>query len=243
VSGEASDPGSRVGSAAASGDGSDAGQLGRDLSRREMGGALAGLAVVFGTLAVFDLLQGGPEQLSTTGRWLGDAVKWAQTGAVLLILRYGQGKPVSWIGIEVPRWKDLGLAVLTGVAAVLAGSVLAGALLGALGTEPDLSTLTFLRSLPFLQKVFVVVTAGITEELLYRAYAIEAIEAVTGSTTLAVVVSTAVFVGLHVPYWGLATGVGQALSALVLAGAYVWRRNLAVPAGAHILVDALGVFT
>ena len=81
-----------------------------------------------------------------------------------------------------------------------------------------------------------VARAGIAEEVFYRGYAIERIEALTGNRWLAALLPLAAFAAFHYRQ-GLA-GVFLALVlGAILTGFYLWKRNLVANMLAHFLVD------
>jgi membrane protease YdiL (CAAX protease family) len=93
----------------------------------------------------------------------------------------------------------------------------------------------------------VVLTASVTEELLFRAYPIERLARLTGARWPGALLSLAAFVAFHLHdgTWGHVVGVVLPLRA-VMTGLYLWRRNVVVII-THFLLDlplvlvALGV--
>ena len=82
----------------------------------------------------------------------------------------------------------------------------------------------------------VVMRAGIAEEIFYRGFAIERIEALTGSTFLAAVVPLVLFAAFH-----FSQGVAGVLISLFVGaaatGIYLWKRNLTILIAAHFTLD------
>jgi uncharacterized protein len=69
--------------------------------------------------------------------------------------------------------------------------------------ETDLAEgVSRISALPVGVLVLLVITAGITEEILYRGYPIERLAAMTGNVWLGAVAAYVVFVGLHIPVFG-----------------------------------------
>jgi uncharacterized protein len=93
---------------------------------------------------------------------------------------------------------------------------------------------TISRSLPV---TFLTITrAGFAEELFYRGYAIERIQALTGNKWLAAIVSLLAFGLFH--FWLGASGVFLALVlGAVITAFYMWKRDLLAAIFAHFLVD------
>ena len=90
--------------------------------------------------------------------------------------------------------------------------------------------------LPLWLITMIVFRAGIVEELFYRGYAIERLEAMGLGKFAAVAVPLLIFAAAH--YTG---GAANVLIALViggiLSGFYLWRRDLVANMIAHTLVD------
>jgi membrane protease YdiL (CAAX protease family) len=90
--------------------------------------------------------------------------------------------------------------------------------------------------LPMWVTVLVVLRAGIVEELFYRGYAINRLQALSGSKVVAVVVPLLIFAIFH-----YTQGAGGVLISLlmgaVLTAIYLWKRNLLIVMLAHFLVD------
>ncbi|RYE96217.1 MAG: CPBP family intramembrane metalloprotease [Oxalobacteraceae bacterium] len=137
------------------------------------------------------------------------------------------------IGLARPRWSDLGWgagAALTGIALAVATSMVLAAwgftvvaneqVYGSLATRPTWLIL------------MIVVGAVISEEAVFRATVIPAIEAASGSTVLAIAVSTTAFALPHISY-GIAKLPITFAGGLVLAGVFVWRRSLFTTVIAH----------
>ena len=77
---------------------------------------------------------------------------------------------------------------------------------------------------------------AIAEEVLYRGYAIERIEALTGSRWMAALIALGAFAAFHYRQ-GLAGIVIAFLLGAILTGFYLWKRNLVANIFAHFLVD------
>jgi len=209
-------------------------------SPREMVAVLFGLLFIFG-LGLWVTWRGPSAELTPAHLWYSDGLKWLITGILLVTVVYWERNGVSSIGFRRPGWLDWVLIPLVAIAMILAEQFIGQPLLKLLHTEMDTSTVNFFQGLPIYRKIILVVTAGFTEEIMYRGYTIERIEALTNSTTLAVLISTIAFIGVHLPAFGLGNVIQQTIVTLILAIVYAWRRNLVAPIGAHIILDAIGV--
>ena len=91
---------------------------------------------------------------------------------------------------------------------------------------------------PFGYRCFIVVTAAVTEEVLYRAYAIGVGAVVLGSLWLACVVSVIAFTLAHFR-WGLAHLLSVFIAAAVLTALFAITRNVWVCILAHAVVNGV----
>lgn len=198
--------------------------------------ALAGIPIyawIVAPLLITDRLSATAEAMT------GYAVSWLLTAAVLLLVLFGERLPLRSIGLRRLSLRDGFLAVSAGVLLSLLVPVLTVAinsLLGADGTSEivDLGSTTATGLL-----AFGVVTAAFTEEVLFRGYAIERLEALTGRRWLAGIISLAFFVSVHLATWSPAHAFGVVLPlGAALTGLYLWKRSLAVVIVAHLLADA-----
>ncbi len=91
----------------------------------------------------------------------------------------------------------------------------------------------------YLAVAIILVAGG--EEWLYRGYAIERLERLTGSPIVAAALSTAAFCLVHFPIWGAGPALTTAVSGGILAGLYLWRRDVLMLMIAHIATDLYGL--
>ncbi|MGA9852803.1 MAG: CPBP family intramembrane glutamic endopeptidase [Gammaproteobacteria bacterium] len=94
-----------------------------------------------------------------------------------------------------------------------------------------------ISSIPYWLNILIVVRAAVSEEILFRGYAIGRLEGLTGSRAVAAVVSCAVFTYDHVGYWGWHRVFIAGFAGILLTLLYLWRRNLWVYMLAHFIVD------
>lgn len=164
----------------------------------------------------------------------GLAAMWVFAIAVLVLLRRAPRTPVR--PTLRLTWADLGIAVAVGVAAALLVPVLTLGATLVLG-ETGLATTAGQASVPIL--ALSILTAAVTEEVLYRASPIELLRERRAPGWLVFALPWAVFVVAHLGSWSLAhiIGVVVPLGAL-MTGLYLWRRNLTVNIIAHAIIDA-----
>jgi membrane protease YdiL (CAAX protease family) len=78
--------------------------------------------------------------------------------------------------------------------------------------------------------------AGIAEEVFYRGYAIERIEALTGNRAIAAAVPLLIFAGSHFSQGPAGILITFVIGAIATA-IYLWKRNLLILIIAHFMVD------
>jgi len=98
-----------------------------------------------------------------------------------------------------------------------------------------------LARLPTWYLALDVVIVAAAEEWLYRAYAIERLQAITGSAGAAAALSLAAFGLAHLPLWGPGVALTTLVSGGVLTALYVWRRDITALVLAHVATDLYGL--
>lgn len=157
----------------------------------------------------------------------------ALTAFVLWIVTAKERLPLSSIGIRTERiWKSLGWGVV--IAAVCLAAAIACILsykaLGiSYGEGPGIS-----RSIPLT--ILTVIRAGIAEEVLYRGFAIERLQALTGNKWIAAGLPLFLFAAFHFRQ-GLAGIFIAFLLGAILTAFYLWKRDLLANIFGHFLTD------
>lgn len=83
-----------------------------------------------------------------------------------------------------------------------------------------------------------VVTAGVTEEFIFRAYIIERLQTLSVSTWICAVISIVTFVLAHMSGWNLTHILGVVLPmAVILTILYLWKRNVTFVIIIHTIID------
>lgn len=158
----------------------------------------------------------------------------ALVAVLLWIVVKGERQPLSSIGIGgMGVWRTIawGLAGVLMIAVGLAACLGIFALLGVHYGQPG-SPL----SVSMWATTLTVARAGIAEEVFYRGYAIERLEALTGSRWIAALVPLVCFAAFHYRQGAAGVFVALVLGA-ILTGLYLWKRNLIANIIAHFLVD------
>jgi uncharacterized protein len=158
----------------------------------------------------------------------------ALVALLLWIVRVGERMPLASIGLKrqpvfsAVLWT---LAVMVAFAAVLFGCL--GVVLPALG----LSYGSGGGPAAAVPVTLVVVTrAGLAEEVFYRGYAIERIEALTGNRWVAALIPLILFASFHYSQ-GVAGVIIALMIGAVATAVYLWKRNLTILIAAHFLLD------
>jgi len=199
-----------------------------------------GLAIaLFGLIVVrHAVLYFSPTLTIAAAIW-SEALMWGCVVAVCLIIRCGEKLPFSSVWLGTSPWrKSFGRGAVLTLGIIVIGSI------------PDvIAVLTHfqpnefarqLTRLPVWLLTVICVRAGIAEELFYRGYAIERLQALGLSRFWAAAIPIVIF---SVGHW--TTGWQNIVTAFiigsVLAAFYLWRRDLLANMIAHFLVDFISV--
>ena len=173
------------------------------------------------------------DPLASSGIIAREVAILALTAFILWLVTAKERLPLSSIGLRFDRiGRSLGWGVLIAAVCLAAavGTILVYRSLGiAYGEGPGIS-----RAIPVT--MLTVMRAGIAEEILYRGFAIERLQALTGNKWIAAGVPLVLFAGFHYRQ-GLA-GIGIAfLLGAILTGFYLWKRDLLANIFGHFLTD------
>jgi len=157
----------------------------------------------------------------------------ALVAILLWIIRSREKLPLSSIGLEPHK-------ILPTLLWSLAAMVLFGAGIAACLIIFPLFGLSYGASsgpaVPLGVSLLLYARAGIAEEVFYRGYAIERIEALTGNRAIAAALPLLIFASGH-----FSQGVAGILITLVIGAIataiYLWKRNLLILIIAHFMVD------
>lgn len=170
---------------------------------------------------------------------LNEAVVWSLALAVLAIVLFWERRPLSSIGLVRPTWAALAVGAGITVALLLL-AIGAGLVLKVTETPTgDKGQAALVMALPFWLQMFLSLSAGFTEEVLFRGYAIERMTELTGRRWLGAIVPVFVFGAAHAPFWGVLHALAAGIIGLLLTLVYLWRRNLWTNIAAHALFDGL----
>jgi tetratricopeptide (TPR) repeat protein len=208
---------------------------------------LLGLFIAFSTFLV------GRTALQSLGEWIGlsqyaawafssSADKIIYTAMLLGIVIFVERRPIRSVGL-VPLTRldfGLGLALFAAVVVVSAGyNALLYKMFPGFNTDVAAGQFARMSSIPIAFFLFEVFVNGFFEEIAARGYAIERLQAATGSIVLASVIALALDLAIHVPFWGWKYPILIFPSQTLFVLMYLWRRNISACIVAHIAVDGM----
>jgi CAAX protease family protein len=205
------------------------------------------------TIATLLLALFGPPLLAMVGRrMLGDTPRvaqalpldlalWAILGVVLWVVVRVERQPLASIGLRRPRWSTLAWAMVLLAGTHFAIVPVVMRLAHAAGFPGYEAGFARLARIPAWYRVFLAVSAGVIEEVLYRGYAVERLAALTGSAWRGGTLAVAVFTLAHLPAWGIGPLPVFLVASAVATAFYVWKRDLVALILAHALGDAIGL--
>jgi len=173
---------------------------------------------------------------SITGDVWKEVAVWIMAALLILLIRFGERLPLSSIRLGVAPWRQSLRqgCILTGLCGITAWILIHFTGYGhGPGSAED-------NKIPIWLYTLMVIRAGVVEELFFRGYAIERLEAIGCGRILSATIPLAIFAGTH---W--TGGVQNVIIALVLGGVvtlfYLWRRDLVANMIGHGLSDFLGL--
>ncbi len=178
--------------------------------------------------------------IKTLPLFLNGIVPWTLTVIVILLIIFWEKRPLSSIGLKRFTWKTI-VTVIGFLFAVIIANHLSVIIFVNLGVPPPNQNIERLINNPVWVRLVLCFQAGITEEILFRAYPIERILELTKSKFLAVVTPLVMFALVHFPGWGPAQMLYVTVSGLVLSIQYIWRRDLIANMMVHFIVVFLGI--
>lgn len=163
---------------------------------------------------------------STPWKWAGVVLL---AGWILLVER----RTLESVLIRRPSSRDMELA-LYAFGAVMAWSWLAGQL----WPQRDNPGVDEVTALGVVGVVMLIVTAAVTEEIVYRGYLAERWGEVVGWRLVGALISLGLFVLPHLDFFGPSWLVHQLPGAIALAVVAYWRRNLPAAMALHACMKA-----
>jgi len=211
--------------------------------RRKWLVTLVGLALALGVACL--PIGDWDHEFAGIGHLIGnEAIWWIYVAAILLYVRKIECRLLSSIGFRTPGIRNIALGVCAGLLITAVLGAMYFVVLPALHLNDSMASTSnagALMAAPFWWRFISTIRAAVTEEVLFRGYAMERIEELSGSRTVAVVVSCVIFTLAHVSSWGWSHELFVAVGGLAFSLLYLWRRNLWVNIIAHFIVDAVSV--
>jgi uncharacterized protein len=169
---------------------------------------------------------------------------WALVAMLLGYVRWVERLPLSSIGFSKPGIRNILIGIAAGIVvfAGLAGIYLV--LLPALHFKEDpqvTEVMSLMLAKPFWWRLTLILRGAIAEEIIFRGYAIERLRELTGSFSIAGIISCTVFALEHLGVWSWGHVLIAGFAGAILTLLYIWRRNMWVNTIAHFVPDAIGL--
>jgi membrane protease YdiL (CAAX protease family) len=81
-------------------------------------------------------------------------------------------------------------------------------------------------ALPPAARVAAILVGAVVEEILYRGYALTRLHELTGSKSIALMVTSVVFGAAHIPMWGVGLSLSTVLASIAVGAFFLWKRDL-----------------
>jgi len=161
-----------------------------------------------------------------------EACMFASAGLLIWLVRRKERLPLRSIGIGTSTvWKSLAWGVVIAVACIVPAALIAKVT----GYGHGAASQAFAK-LPLWLIFIVVVRAGVVEELFYRGYSIERLQALGFGRIASWVIPLVIFSAAH--WTGGAANIAIALVlGAILTAFYQWRHDLVSNMFGHFLVD------
>lgn len=174
------------------------------------------------------------------GDRIGREIVWVALAALMLLwITRVERLPLSSIGLVRPNWLTLGWGLVATVALIATVMLTFAVIAPALGLKQNMAMTRTVVQVPLWLLITTPVVAGVTEEILYRGYAIERLAFITGRRWLAGLIAGMVFIFAHAS-WGGAQMILVGFASAIFVGLYLWRRDLPCVILAHVLADLIG---
>lgn len=207
------------------------------------GRRLIPLAVI-GLILAFGLPELGLPKLlfadTAIGARLGREIVWVGFAAIILFwVVKVERLPLASIGLVRPTRSTIVWGIAAAMLLLVTMMLSFALIIPALGLKQNMEATAAIVQVPIWLLVLTPLVAGITEEILYRGYAIERLSFLTGKPWLAGLIAGVAFMLVHLD-WGMAQLVIVALGTLIFVILYVWKRDLPCVMIAHALADLTG---
>ena len=204
---------------------------------------LSWLAII-GLLLAFGLPELGLPKLlfadTAVGARIGREFIWVAFAILMLLwVTRVERLKLSSVGLTRPNWGTFGWGVLATVLLMVTVMLSFALIAPMLGLRQNAAATAALIDVPLWLFILTPVVAGFSEELIYRGYAVERLEFLTGRPWLAGSIAGTAFLLTHWS-WGGAQMIIVAFATIILTGLYLWRRDLWCCIFAHAAADLIG---
>ena len=205
---------------------------------------MAGLLVALGGTSAFALIKSRNRHAPVKAAFHLSSM-WALALAVLAIVVFWEVRPLASIGMQSGHYRAwaagamIGLTMLTFTVLSLQLSLQRGRNAIPASSAQGLKRLT---DMPLWFRYAAVMTAAVTEEILFRGYPIERLQEITGNAWLAAAIPLFVFVVAHLGGWSARHLVGVLFGGLLLTAIYLVTRDLIACMITHALIDSTIIF-
>jgi membrane protease YdiL (CAAX protease family) len=167
---------------------------------------------------------------------IGLIVQWIIVLFLILTIIFLEKKSLKSIGLKMFDKKDVfwGFIVLVIQVILLFASE---RFVNLLDLVSQSSVTINVLTLPISSRIFMVFTAGITEEIIFRGYLIEKVNFLTNHLIFSSILSYIVFIIFHIPFWGIGGAIQISLWAIPITILYAKRRNLTTCIVVHLVYD------
>lgn len=204
---------------------------------------LSWLAII-GLLLAFGLPELGLPKLlfadTAVGDRIGREIVWIAFAILMLLwITRVERLKLSSVGLIRPDRKTFGWGLLATILLIVTVMLSFAVIAPMLGLRQNATATAALVEVPLWLFILTPLVAGFSEELIYRGYAVERLEFLTGRPWLAGLIAGTAFLLTHWS-WGGAQMIIVAFATVILTGLYMWRRDLSCCIFAHTAADLIG---
>jgi len=162
---------------------------------------------------------------------------WALVVILIIIIVVWEKSSLASIGIKKISFKDFKWGLLVLILGFFLFFI-SDFIINSLNLVSQSSETKDLFIIPISIRILMVITAGITEEIIFRGYLIERIDILSKSIIFSSIFSLIAFTVFHIPFWGIVGAIQVGIWAIPITIFYIRFRNLTICMIVHILYDA-----
>ena len=164
---------------------------------------------------------------------------WGILFFVFVIVILGEKKSIASLGFA-PFGRSSFVAGISGAIILMIVFPITQLVFNKVGLSKQETAYNELTKYSVNYRAFIVITAAVVEELLYRGYAIERTSLITGNIWIASLVSVCFFTAAHIWSWSLRHLLSVAIAGTILTILYVIQRDIVACMIAHVIIDGVG---